>query len=143
MKTRNLVILATVAFVIGAVMLADTPAPAGQDTEYYMVQGTLQVLDRGYRTALIDGLLWPLIDDFSEQNIRSDIPAFGPGRTDLTRRPRIIQYFLVLQPLPTPISSSDLLGKKLPVISKGLTPEELKELNEKGAKVFKIVVPPM
>ena len=143
MKTYNLAILTTIALVVGAVILVGTIAPAGQDNDYYMVQGSLQVLDRGYKTALIDGLSWPLIDDFSDENIESDVRIFGATRTDFTRRPRVVRYFLVLQPLPMPISSADLLKKRLPTVSTELTTQELKELNEKGAKIYKIVVLPM
>ena len=143
MKNHRVAIAAALLLSLAAVISTGAMARAGQDAEYYMMQGTLQVLDRGYKTAVIDGLSWPLIDDFSGANIISDLHEFGPTRTDLRTRPLLVRYYLIIQPVPTPIASTDLLRKKLPTISTEVTAEKLKELNEKGAKVFKIYVPPM
>jgi len=143
MKNHRVAIAAVLILMVSAVTSAGAVAQTGQDTEYYMIQGALQVLDRGYKTAVIDGLSWPLIDDFSDANIVSDLHIFGSIRTDLRRRPLVIRYYLVVQPASTPLESATLLKGKLPGVITAISSQDLKELNDRGAKLFKIYVAPM
>ena len=141
---RYLVIVSMFTLVVGALPSTVHPEdPIGSsEVEYYLLQGRLQVLDKAQKIAVIDGLTWDLIDDFSEKNVSGGLNLFNQSRTEFKPKPRAVMYYAILQAVAEPVTSSELLKRKVRPTRVNLDDKDIKEINEKGGKIYRIHIPP-
>lgn len=105
--------------------------------EYYEIGGYLLMLNMEKKEALIEGslptaLTWGLIDDFSRNNIKSGksvVKEFTRGRFG-------VKYYVIVA--DEPVNSGDLLGHTIAPTRIDLGPKDIREIHEKGGKIYKL-----
>jgi hypothetical protein len=132
---RTLLILAGIA-IVGALV---TPNTFGQELECYVTSGQIEVLDKIKGIAVIDGVEWPLVEDFSSTNIEGDYYGmFSSDRTEL-RYP--IEYSVAVPSGPDPIDSHRLLRQNVVPGEIPCRSPEIETIHENGGKIYQIYVP--
>jgi len=134
---RLFVILSVLLIVVGGPPIATAEQGGPTEPQYYLIQGKLQVLDVERKTAVIDGYTWDLIADFCEKNVSGLVDV--SGRMDFGTSGVDIVYHVIVH--PEPVSTADLVKHPIKPTQVDSGSDEIKEIQEKGGKVLKIVVP--
>jgi hypothetical protein len=132
-----------------AVVLLTLGAPAlstggdVDDVRYFVLTGTLEVLDVPQKTAVVNGITWPLVQDFSDENISAEPPLPSRSRTSFYSNPVGVTYYVILHPAPelvfTPdIFKEDVRPSRIPSRFKA----RIEDVNEHGGMIYRIMVSP-
>ena len=141
---RYIIIFLILTVAVGALpSVACAKGPIGSsEVEYYMIEGSLTLLDKAEKTAVINGLTWNLIDDFSTKNIMGVTLTFHNGRAVFTESPLRIRYCVVLEALPMPGSTPEIPPADRSLIRVDIGPDDVKEINRRGGQIYVIGLPP-
>lgn len=107
-------------------------------TRLYEMVGCIQALNLDENWALIDGRKWDLADDFDKKGIS---PVWRKKRKiEFKNRETWVNYYVILQSRAE--ASVDVEKRTRRKIKRMVDPDLIKEINEKGGKIYKIRICP-
>jgi hypothetical protein len=126
-------------FMIVSVSYSQPGDRATSEIAFYKMTGPLQVFSLADKQARIDDITWALADTFRTKDIPRDWKR--KGTVEFTERNVWVYYYVSLVTVTKASTNSKQSDKKK--IQLITDPEEIKEIHDKGGKIYKIELAPM